>query len=143
MREIYELAKPYIQVLLSTALVVGACVIASVALAQASPASLPVDLSTGEALELLIKSIGGLKGAGALAIVAFCVQAVMLFFRTPLADFAGKWKLLIVSLLSLVGGVLALKLTGLDWLGSLVHSSTLTAVTVFGNQVLKQFKKAE
>jgi len=143
MREIYELAKPYFQVLISMAFVVGAVIVASVAWAQPAPASLPADLSTTEALDLLIKSLGGLKGAGALAIVATCVQGVMLFFRTPLAAFAGKYRLLIVSILSLVGGVLALKLTGLDWVASLVHSSTLTSVMVFGNQVVKQFQKTE
>jgi type IV secretory pathway VirB2 component (pilin) len=51
-------------------------------------ASLPADLPTDQALEIFVKSLGGLKGASALAIALVVVQAVMLFFRTPLANFA-------------------------------------------------------
>ena len=109
--------------------------------AQTDPASLPADLDSGEALELLIKSLGGMKGAGALGIAYVITQGLMLFFRTKLADFTGKWKLLIVAGLSVVVGVMALKMSGLGWLASLVHGSTLAAASVFGNQLFKQFRK--
>ncbi len=109
--------------------------------AQLDPSSVPTDLQTGEALELLIKSIGGLKGASALGIAVAITQALMLFFRTPLANFAGKWRLVVLTGLSLVVCVLALRVAGVDWLTALVHSSTLTTAQVFGNQMFKQFKK--
>lgn len=142
MREIFDLSKTYAKFLL--AVLVSACftAIVSVAFAQ-DPASVPVDLQSSEALEEILKSVGGLQGAGALGIVAVVVQVLMSFFRSPLANFAGKFRLLIVSALSMVGGVLALKLSGVDWVGSLVHSATLTSVMVFGNQIVKQFKKDE
>lgn len=144
MREIFDLSKAYLQVVLAVLLCACIMAIVSVAFAQDAaslPTSLPADLETGEALKLLITSLGGLNGASALAAVAVGVQVLMAFFRSPLANFAGKYRLLIVSALSMVFGVLALKLSGVDWVGALVHSATLTSVMVFGNQVLKQFKK--
>lgn len=108
---------------------------ASLAFAQAS---LPTDIEASDAVAELLRSIGGLKGASALAIVAVVVQAVMLFFRTKYASFAGKWRIVVVTGLTVVAGVLALRVAGVDWIGALLHSSTLAAVQVFGNQFVKQ-----
>lgn len=116
----------------------------AVAFAQVDPASLPVllptaDLSTEQALGELLKSLGGFKGATALGIVFLVVQASLLFFRTKLADFAGKWKLVIVTALSLVGGVIGLLVSGVPLLAALTHATTFTSLQVFGNQFIKQF----
>ncbi len=109
----------------------------AIAFAQAS---MPSDLTTDQALTAFLQSLGGLKGAGTMAIVLVIVQTVMLFFRTPLAIFAGKYRLLIVAGLSLVGGFVGLLAGGLDWKLALMHSSVLGAVQVFGHQVVNQFK---
>ena len=107
-------------------------------------ASLPVgDLETSQALEAFMQSLGGLKGATALGISFAVVQAIMLFFRTPLAAFAGKWRLVIVTGLSLVVGTLGLALSGLPVGAALLHSQTFAALQVFINQIFKQFQKAE
>lgn len=105
------------------------------------PASLPADLDVPQALVELLKSLGGLKGATALGIAVAVTQAVMLFFRTPLANFAGKWRLTIVASVSVVATVIALMASGLPFLACLVHAGTLTALQVAGNQFVKQFSE--
>ena len=99
-----------------------------------------------DALSFLIQSIGGMKGASTLAIVGTIVQVVMKALQTPLiSNWAGKWKLLLVAGLNMVGGVVALLLTQPEigiW-GALLHSSMLAAISVFGHQVMKQFQKQE
>lgn len=72
-----------------------------------------------------------------LAIVAALVQLVMLVLKTRLGEFAGKWRLLAVSLLSVVGGVVALRMQGIEWGPSLTHASTLAAFQVFLHQLYK------
>jgi len=105
------------------------------------------DLDTGVFLKALIKSIGSFAGGTALMIAALATQLLLLLFRTQLATFAGKWRLLIVYVLSLVSGVLALKVSvdGMEWLAALLHSNTLAAAQVLVHQVKKQFwdKSAE
>lgn len=103
------------------------------------PSSLPVDVTTDEAVAAFAKLLGGLKGAGALGVALAVVQAVMYFFRTPLANFAGKWRLLIVSVLSLVVTYLGLVSAGAPWLASLIAGPVIAGLQVLGNQAWKQF----
>lgn len=118
---------------------------APVAKAPAAVAPAPVDPKTlqtapsGDDLKALFNSIGGLKGAGAMGIVILLIQGLMLFFRSKLADFAGKWRLSIVYGLSMVLGILALHVAGVDWLTALLHSNTIAAAQVFGHQAYDQF----
>lgn len=106
-----------------------------VALAQASmPVEIPVDVALGE----LLKIVGGMKGFSALGIAMLVTQAVMLFFRTPLANFAGKWKLLIASGVAIVASFLGLLASGVEWKLALVHGTVLAAVNVFLHQLVKQ-----
>ncbi len=109
------------------------------ALAQA--ASLPADLTTQEALSQLLTTIGGLKGATVLGITALVLQAILYVFRTPLASFAGKWRLLIVAGLSLVSGTVALVASGMPVLQALGDANTLAALQVLAHQTIKQFTK--
>lgn len=91
-------------------------------------------------LDQLLNSIGGLKGAGAMAIVTAVVQLVMLLSKTKLSRFAGKYRLLLVYGLTMVSGVLTLTtVNGLDIATALIHSNTLASFQVFGNQAIKQF----
>jgi hypothetical protein len=69
------------------------------------------------------------------------LQAIMLFFRTPLANFAGKWRFLIVAGTSLVAGTVALIATGTPVLAALAHANTLAATQVFFHQLVTQFQK--
>lgn len=86
-----------------------------------------------------LAAIGGLKGAGTLAMVAVVIQGILLVVRLPQLPVPGKTKLLIVTGLTLVGGVIALKLQGLDWASVVLHSTTLAAFQVFLHQIYKQF----
>lgn len=96
-------------------------------------------VSYDEFVAFLLQSMGGFKGASTMAAVALVVQILMKLIQTNAGELLGKWKLLTVSLLSLVGGVLALKLTGLTWGASLLHSATLASLQVFLHQGYKQF----
>jgi len=107
------------------------------------PVSVPADLEIGEALAQLVASLGGLKGASALGIAVVAVQAVLFFFRTKLAEFAGKWRLVIVTGLTVVVGILALVASGVPLMAALTHASTASAFSVLLNQFMKQFKKDE
>jgi len=80
---------------------------------------------------------------GLLAVVGVAVQAVMLLLRTPavvkiIGEKTGKWRLLAVSFLSLVGGVAALRAEGISWGSALAHSSTLAAIQVFLHSLYKE-----
>lgn len=87
----------------------------------------------------LLASLGGLKGASALAIAALVVQGLMLLIRTKLGEMAGKYRLLIVYALSVGASILALRIAGVDLGAALVHGNTLAALQVLANQVFKQF----
>jgi hypothetical protein len=109
----------------------------------ASLPALPSDLPVTDALQLLVQSLGGIKGLSVLGIVGVVVQGLMLFLRTPLANFAGKFRLLILAALTVPAGIIALLQAGLPVQLALIHSSVLTAVMVFVHQVVTQFKKAD
>lgn len=106
------------------------------------------ELTTIQYAENTLEFIGGLKGAGILVIVAGVVQLIMQFFKTPLAtrffpDLSGKAKLLIVSGLTVVGGVLGLMADGQPFMAAILHSSTLAALQVFANQLFRKFAKSK
>lgn len=98
--------------------------------------------STDE-LAALIASLGGLKGASALAIAAVVVQGIMLVIRTKLGEMAGKWRLTIMYALTVAAAVIAQRIAGLDLGAALMHSNTLAALQVLAHQVLVQFFKKE
>lgn len=101
------------------------------AMAQVEPTSM-------SDIQKFIESLGGLKGLGALGIAAIAVQGLLLFFKSAFASFAGPAKILIVYGLTLVAGVLSLKISGVDWGGALLHTQTLAAAQVFLHQLYKQ-----
>lgn len=94
---------------------------------------------TVDDLQLFLNSLGNVKGLGTLGVVAVLVQGLMIFLKTGLGQLAGKYQLVLVLLLTLVGGVIALKSQGLGWGSVLIHSSTIAAVQVFLHQIYKQF----
>jgi hypothetical protein len=83
----------------------------------------------------ILAGIGGMKGA---ALAVAVVQGLMLFFRTSLANFAGKWKLVIVSGLSFIMAFLGVMVTGASWQTALFNGAVLSAFQVFANQAYKQ-----
>lgn len=105
-------------------------------------------VSTEDFLHFLTSSFGGAKGAGAMAMAAFVVQAIIRFLKTPIVDsvflrIGGKWKLTIVTGLTIVSGVIGLLLSGVPLAAALLHATTLSALLVFGNQLYRQFTERE
>lgn len=101
-------------------------------------------IANDEFIALLVESIGGTKGAGVLAAVGIWVKVVIAFLNTELmgkffSGLKGSIKLLIVSILTMVSGVISLKLTGVSWSGALIHSATLTAFVTLSHDVYKTF----
>lgn len=100
----------------------------------------PVDPNQ-EFLSLLIQSIGGMKGMSTLAIVGVVVQLLLKLANTTWIKLDGSMKLLIVSGLGIVGGVIGLMIppNSLSLGAALVHSTVLTALMVFLNQIYQKF----
>lgn len=110
--------------------------VASTAFAQAA-----INPPTSAELTAFLATIGGLKGASAMAIAAFAVQGILLFFRSSFGNLAGIYQLLIVNAMTLVAGILALMMSGQSFLQALLNSQTLAMIQVFAHQVLTQFGK--
>ena len=112
---------------------------AKVAVASVDPGT--VELAGDKFLKFLVESLGGLKGAGTLGLVGVVSQGIMKAMQTSfLGGVAGKWRLLIIYLMNLIGGTVALMSTGgMGFLAAMLHSNTLANVSVFGHQVYKQF----
>lgn len=105
----------------------------------------PTAAPTAEELKTFFAAIGGWASLGTMGFVMIAVQAVLFFLRSKFANFifedmAGWVKFLVVSFLSLVSCVLALKLgpANLSWAEALLHSSTLTSFQVYLHQGMKQ-----
>jgi len=89
-------------------------------------------------LKFLVESLGGVKGASSLAIIALVVQAVLLLVRMKFADKVTKgYKLIIVYSLSMIGGILALMSQGVDLQTALFHANSLAAYQVLFHQAIK------
>lgn len=93
----------------------------------------------GEDVSQFLESINGLKGLGAMGIALLVVQGLLLALRSSFVNLPGKWKLVVASGLSLVTGVLALRLNGVDLTAAILHGSTLASLNVFAHQIVKQF----
>lgn len=90
-------------------------------------------------IKAFLAALGGAQTLGSLGVVAIIVQAIMLFLKSTLGTMAGKWQLTLVMVFTFIGGIIALKATGLDWGSVMIHSSTVGAVQVLLHQVYKQF----
>lgn len=112
-------------------------------IAQFDPASLPSELSYGDALQNALQLVGGLKGASALTIAAAAVQALMFGFRTKLGELTGLWRWFVYSGLSLVAMVLAAKAAGAPWLAALLNAPVMTALGNWLHQLPVQASKAK
>ena len=113
----------------------------------ASIFALPVDtpaaaVNDAQALDYLLRGLGGSSGAGAMGIAVLITQVLLFLARSPLADLAGRWKLAIVTGVSLVATVVAGKVAGQTWAAALLSGPVVTAAQVFAHQLFAQFKPA-
>ena len=95
-------------------------------------------------IQLLIASLGGMKGASALVIVGVAVKLIVAFMGTPIAGqwfkkLSGQWKITVVSLLAVVGGVVTQMSLGVSFSAALLQGASLSSILVFINQIYKQF----
>lgn len=112
------------------------CGFCTLALAQDPSAGDPI--SVFSFLRAVWSTVQGMHGAGGLAIIAAVVQLVMLFFRTNLGDgIEGKYKIVIVSLMTLVGAIVAGVLAGQSILEVLASAAVLSALQVFVHQLMQ------
>lgn len=91
----------------------------------------------------LLAFVSGWKGQTTLGIVAGLVQLAMVFFSTSMGDWAGIYKWLIVSGLSMVGVALAAMLQGSSLLVALTSGAFLAAAQVWIHQLLKLWQDAK
>ena len=96
------------------------------------------DASIQAVLDFLRK-LPGATGAG---IAAAVTQLLLVFFRTSLANFAGVWKLVIVTLLAWAGAGFDALAEGSPLIPALFTGTGLAAFQVFFNQLIKQIGKA-
>jgi hypothetical protein len=124
----------------SIMLILGLFLIALPFLAFAQEAVLPPEMTNEEFLQLLLASLGGVKGMSALAIAGMATQLVAKFLNTNLmskvwVQIPGIWKIVTIVTLTAVGGVLGMVSQGVSWGAALIHSSVLSAVMVLANQI--------
>lgn len=100
---------------------------------------LATDLDTEIFLQAAMLALGSWKSLGAMGLAALITQLLMLMLRTPLGSFAGKWKLVAVYLLSVISGLLILKVSGMSWGAAALHTQTLAAFQAWAHQMYKQF----
>lgn len=86
----------------------------------------------------LVESMGGNQGVTSLAVVALIVQTLMLGVNSKYGHLAGKYRFAIMYSLNALGGIMALKLQGMDTWTALTHSNTMAAYQVMLNQFYKQ-----
>lgn len=103
-----------------------------------------VEVPAEEVVKSLIDLIGGVKGASVLAISLASIQVLMKFFSSSLSNFAGKYKLLIVYVLSMAAGFISSYMVDGSIMSAVLNGNVLAALQVLGNQVFVQFfKKAD
>ena len=103
----------------------------------------PTPLPDSSFWQQLLAFVSGWKGQSTLAIVAGLVQLGMVFFSTSMGDWAGLWKWVIVSGLSMLGVLLGGVLTGNSWIASLTSGAFLAAAQVWIHQLLKLWQDAK
>jgi uncharacterized membrane protein len=98
---------------------------------------------TNEEISAWLALIGGMKGAGTMAIIVAVVQGATLLVRSSLTDSLGKYKLLLVAALTFIGVTVTEYVAHNGDMGQILLKGTfLAALQVLLNQAYKQFKPA-
>lgn len=94
---------------------------------------------SGDEFSAFVALISGVGGLGTTGIILVAVQGLMLVARQFLQ---GKYLLLIVSLLTLIGSGVGAMVSGGNILQGLLSGAGLAAMQVFISQIVIQFKKS-
>lgn len=92
-------------------------------------------------LRSIIDSIAKINGFKLLGLIAVIAQALVLAFKFLLERLSGIYRLLILNLLTLGIGIVLLRLQGMNWVETLLHSQTTAMAQVFFHQIIKQVLK--
>lgn len=87
-----------------------------------------------------LNAVGGLKGS---ALIMAVVQGLMLMARSSIGNLAGKYKLLILTGLTLAASILAGLSQGQSFIAALLSGGALATLQVFIHQIMVQMGKAE
>lgn len=87
----------------------------------------------------LLKVLGGVKSMGVASLVVAFTQLAMVFFRTELANFAGRWKIVTVLGLSVVFSIAGGIGAGLSLSQSIFSGATLSALQVFAYEFYRHW----
>lgn len=92
-------------------------------------------------LPQLLARLRNKSGLQLLTYVAITVQILLLAGRAFLQKVAGIYRVLIMNALTLVGGIIFLRLQGMDWISAALHSQTTAMAQVYFHQFFKQTLK--
>lgn len=112
----------------------------SCALSFAVFAEVPIP-SDADVLSAILKFIGGISGASSLGIALGLVQTLAVVFSSQWGNLLGKWKLVAVSLISVLVPLLGALVAGTPILSAVLSGAVLAALQVFVNEVIKHFKE--
>lgn len=105
-----------------------------------------VAMPTEDFIKLFLESLGGIKGASTLAIVAIALKLLFAFLHSEIAGKFGFMrkmnsglKLFLILSISYVSGVVGLMSSGLSLGAALIHSTSMSALIVVLNQAYKKF----
>lgn len=99
------------------------------------------NINSSNDIDMFLKSMQGVEGLGTLGIVAASVQALLFLLKKNFNLIKPKYKLIVVTFLTLFAGIVSLRIEGLDWPSCILHSTTLASMQVFIHQFSKTFKK--
>jgi len=92
-------------------------------------------------LDSIMASVKGLGGIKTLGLLAAVVQALNLILRGFIERISGFYKVLAISVMTLILGVLVLRMQGMTWFAAILHSQTTAMAQVYFHQLMKQFLK--
>jgi len=115
----------------------------AISFAQGEPTpTLPGAISLADWINMAVIVGGGVKGMSTLGVAAALSQLLLKMMGSPLAKYAGKYKLVLITLLTLVSGVTGLMLTTeMSVWAAMMNSASIVAFQVFVHQIYVQFVK--
>lgn len=93
--------------------------------------------------QMFLEAMKGMKGFGTLTVAGIVVQLLLTIIKANSTKIPGRYQIFLVQALSIIAGVIGLRLADFDWASAFLHSNTLGAVQVFLNQIYKQLTETE
>lgn len=84
-------------------------------------------------------AIRGKDGLIKFLMLAGVVQLILFIWRDRFMKCSGRGKIISVQTLTIMLGLVVLKLEGFDWQSAFMHANTIGAFQVFAHQLIKQW----